>query len=307
VRSTGGEAAVDGPGRSGASYTGSGVLAGVKRYENGAIVNETRYVRDGFLALQERDSSNGVMNEYTWGIDIGGGIGGLINLHQGGQDYSYLFDGRGNVSVLIDGSQAVVAGYVYDAFGNLLAKSGGLEQPYLFSTKEYDERTGLSYYGYRFYSPALGRWTTRDPLEEDGGINLYGFVENNPVNAVDPWGLATTGTRWPGILLPFPIVKLTPDQWRQMQEDLGLGDPLESRSNKGNSKPGSKPKNCPTGIKPIDEHPGLDTRDIHKIKKCVNANPNDWVGITPDGDVVIGEDGEAVTIGPYKDFLPWKK
>ena len=45
------------------------------------------------------------------------------------------------------------------------------------------------YYGFRYYSPAIGRWTTRDPLGEAGGLNLYAFVGNNPVNWVDPWGL----------------------------------------------------------------------------------------------------------------------
>jgi RHS repeat-associated protein len=62
----------------------------------------------------------------------------------------------------------------------------------MFSTKRYDESTGTSYYGYRFYSPCTGRWVTRDPIGEAGGINLYGFVKNNAVNFVDPWGLYTS-------------------------------------------------------------------------------------------------------------------
>ncbi len=50
--------------------------------------------------------------------------------------------------------------------------------------------------GYRFYSPEMGRWTTRDPLGEAGGVNLYAFVGNNPVNWVDPWGLYTEVVQW---------------------------------------------------------------------------------------------------------------
>lgn len=74
-----------------------------------------------------------------------------------------------------------------------------------FSTKPYDEKTGLSYYGYRFYVPALGRWLTRDPLGEDGGINVYGFVGNDPVNTVDPDGLQALPLPVPIPLLPFAI------------------------------------------------------------------------------------------------------
>ena len=50
-------------------------------------------------------------------------------------------------------------------------------------------RTARVTSGYRFYSPALGRWTARDPIGERGGLNLYGFVANNAVLSFDAWGL----------------------------------------------------------------------------------------------------------------------
>jgi RHS repeat-associated protein len=67
---------------------------------------------------------------------------------------------------VLDSTEAVVAAYRYDPFGNLLAQTGSLTQPFTFSTKRYDPQTGLAYYGHYFYSPTLGRWTTRDPLGE---------------------------------------------------------------------------------------------------------------------------------------------
>lgn len=154
---------------------------------------ETRYIRDGLLALQERDATNAVTRSFAWDPRAPGGIGGLLELGQGGQNYSYLFDGKGNVTSLVDGTQSVTASYTYDPFGIIMAKSGTLNQPYQFSTKPYDEKTGLSYYGYRFYAPLIGRWTNRDPLREAGGLNLYGFSLLNPVNFVDPHGLTTRG------------------------------------------------------------------------------------------------------------------
>jgi RHS repeat-associated protein len=123
---------------------------------------------------------------------MGGGIGGLLSMRQNGEDYFYLYDGKGNVTTIVDSSQSVVATYQYNAFGRLMHTTGTLDQPYQFSTKRYDTGTGLNYYGYRFYSPVIERWLNRDPLGEAGGINLYGFVGGDPVNGVDPWGFAPT-------------------------------------------------------------------------------------------------------------------
>ena len=77
-----------------------------REYENGTMVNDTRIVRDVFLPLQERNGNNNIIREYLWGLNMGGGIGGLLNLKQGGQDYSYLYDAKGNVTTLLDVSQA---------------------------------------------------------------------------------------------------------------------------------------------------------------------------------------------------------
>uniref|UniRef100_UPI004056DD9B RHS repeat-associated core domain-containing protein n=1 Tax=Candidatus Electronema sp. TaxID=2698783 RepID=UPI004056DD9B len=157
-------------------------------YVNGTLAAESRYLLDGFNVLQERDGADSIVREYAWGLNMGGGIGGLLDLRQGGQSYSYLYDGKGNVDGLTDSSGTLAAGYAYDAFGNLLTKTGTLEQPFRFSTKAFDDQTGLAYYGYRFYSPGMGRWINRDPIGEAGGGNLYGFVGNDPVNWIDPYG-----------------------------------------------------------------------------------------------------------------------
>jgi RHS repeat-associated protein len=161
----------------------------LRKRTEGAQVSETRYVRFGDLALQERDANKNVTREYLWEPGKPGGIGGLLDLKQGGQHYSYLYDGKGNVTALIDGAQSVVTAYSYDPFGVPTASSNALNQPYRFSTKPYDDNTGLIYYGYRFYKPDVGRWISRDPLREQGGLNLYRFVNNDPINMIDPLGL----------------------------------------------------------------------------------------------------------------------
>ena len=68
-----------------------------------------------------------------------------------------------------------------------------------YSTKYYDAESDLYYYGYRYYAPSLHRWLTRDPIAEEGGLNLYGFCENQVPHQVDSIGLARMLT---GSLVP---------------------------------------------------------------------------------------------------------
>ena len=77
-------------------------------------------------------------------------------------------------------------------FGEPLVSSGTVaaEMPFRFSTKYNDSETGLLYYGYRYYDPITGRWLSRDPIEEEGGTNLYSFLENDVIASIDVLGLA---------------------------------------------------------------------------------------------------------------------
>jgi RHS repeat-associated protein len=92
---------------------------------------------------------------------------------------------------LYDGDSGEIVGqYEYDPYGNTIKMEGqaAQENKIRFSTKEYDSSTGLYYYGYRYYDPVTGRWPSRDPLGEYGGLNIYGFVNNDGVNQVDHLG-----------------------------------------------------------------------------------------------------------------------
>ncbi len=95
--------------------------------------------------------------------------------------------------MLIDDFQGVVAKYLYDAFGNTISKSGLLADAnvYRLSSKEWHQNSGLAYYLYRYYDPNLQRWPNRDPIGENGGLNLYAFVRNASPNSIDPLGRGT--------------------------------------------------------------------------------------------------------------------
>jgi RHS repeat-associated protein len=105
-----------------------------------------------------------------------------------------IYDGQGNVNDYLDDTGEIIAHFSYDPFGNITEASivpGGYYN-FLYSTKMLDE-TGLYYYGYRYYDPMTGRWPSRDPIEENGGINLYGFSRNNPLSWYDYIGLKVKG------------------------------------------------------------------------------------------------------------------
>ncbi|MGO8701058.1 MAG: RHS repeat domain-containing protein [Limisphaerales bacterium] len=154
-------------------------------WQGGAWVqtNAVYYVYDGNLVVQERTSANLPVVTYTRGKDLSGnldgagGIGGLLSmtLNTGSGPLSsnsmfYHCDGNGNVTMLLNPSQAVVGQYLYDAFSNTLALSGAMATTnlYRFSSKEWHANSGLAYYLYRYYDPNLQRWPNRDPGLEPG-------------------------------------------------------------------------------------------------------------------------------------------
>ena len=149
-------------------------------------------------------------------------VGGLLYLTVDDVPFVPCYDSNGNVTRYLDASGRTVAQYVYDAFGGTISASGPLADAFRFrfSTKYNDAETGLYYYGYRFYSPALRRWLTRDPSEERGGLNLYGFCGNNAVANYDKDGRAYFAVRGLGKFLPpirwssffsCPFMKITAD------------------------------------------------------------------------------------------------
>ncbi len=184
-------------------YMGRRVRKAIYGFASGSWepVRETVYVYDGWNMIKAttiEEGQSSVDTNYLWGLDLSqslqgaGGVGGLIAAVKGSSTYHYLFDANGNVGQVVDGSDgALVAHYEYDPFGDLVNKTGAFadENPYRFSTKCFDERTSLYYYGNRHYSPVLGRWINRDPVEEKSGPNIYSIVGNNTISKTDFIGL----------------------------------------------------------------------------------------------------------------------
>ncbi len=113
--------------------------------------------------------------------------------------YYYHQNSLYSVAAITDASGTVVERYAYSAYGkpmfldanaNLLdPQASTIGNPYLFTGRRLDEETGLYYYRARMYDAELGRFVGRDPIGYYGGMNLYEYVRDNPINGSDPDGL----------------------------------------------------------------------------------------------------------------------
>ncbi len=159
-------------------------------------------------AREKVNKVNAVVRTYSWGPEAQGAPGTLRMIADNNGVYFPAYDPNGNVMGLVKASDGTVcAQYEYLPYGELAMATGTMasSNPIRFSTKYRDNETGLYYYGYRYYSPDMGRWISRDPIEEQGGLNLYGFVNNDPVNKWDRLGLQGWITPPQQTLLPLPV------------------------------------------------------------------------------------------------------
>ena len=204
------------------SYTYDHLSRLVKRAVTvGGTTTTSHYLYNGWNRIAEWNETS-LSKVYLWGLDVSGtaqgagGVGGLLSILDVGTTFRYYptYDGNGNVSEYINsnlsGAAMLAAHFEYDPFGNLTAGTAANAEafPYRFSTKPQDPVTGMLYYGYRWYDPLTGRWPSRDPIEEEGGVNIYEFVGNSSVGRRDRLGLYCVQTSFRWITYP-KIVRAT--------------------------------------------------------------------------------------------------
>jgi RHS repeat-associated protein len=121
-----------------------------------------------------------------------------------GSIYYYHTDHLGTPQVMTNASGTIVWKADYTPFGKATVTVGTVENNIRFPGQYYDAETGLHYNWNRYYQPETGRHVTPDPIGLGGGVNPYVYVDANPVNSIDPWGLASS-TVLPGSAGGLPI------------------------------------------------------------------------------------------------------
>ena len=171
------------------------------------VPGDLKFVSDptlfGRYIVELNATNNALIHSYVWALDVSGsldgagGVGGLlwVTLHTASGPASgthfTCYNGNGNIVALVSATTGdVTARYEYGPFAELIRISGPAASlnHFRFSTKRMDSTTDLVLFEYWAYRPTTGRWPNRDPLDEQGGRNLYGFNYNNTIQFYDPDG-----------------------------------------------------------------------------------------------------------------------
>ncbi len=157
----------------------------MKKVVNG-ITTVFHYSLSGQL-IAESDAGGTVTAEYVY---LNGNPLAKI---EGSNVYYYHNDHLGTPQKMTDGAGAVVWEGEFKPFGEAISVTGTITNNLRFPGQYYDAETGLNYNYFRDYNPVIGRYVQADPIGLRGGLNLYAYVDGNPVMALDPNGLHIAG------------------------------------------------------------------------------------------------------------------
>ncbi len=154
----------------------------------------TYFVTDGVNLISELDENLKARATYVHRPLIDAPLA----MTRDGRTYFYHLDRLGSVRTLSGEQGQVVAGYDYDAFGQLRQPLAPIENAFTYTSREWDPAVGLYHYRARYYDAGLGRFLSLDPappsLVRALELNPYLYVQNNPVRFTDPLGLGPWGT-----------------------------------------------------------------------------------------------------------------
>lgn len=168
-----------------------------RRIEKISPTASSIFAYDGDNLAETVNASGGVVARYAQDLNIDAP---LAMLRGTTTDY-YEADGLGSVTSLTDTTGALAQTYTYDSFGNTVASTGTLRNYFQYTGREWDTETNLYFYRARYFDPQAGRFLSEDPITFSGGIDFYAYVQNNPTEFTDAFGLQAR---------PLPLPSPTP-------------------------------------------------------------------------------------------------
>ncbi len=151
-----------------------------------SVTSTKQFVWCGAQRCEERDGSGSLSNGKQF-FPLG-----QVNFASGTPtNYFYTQDHPGSIREMtktVSGTTTIEAQYAYDPYGIVTKLQGSQDADFQYAGYYMHAPSGLNLPVYRAYSSSLGRFINRDPIGENGGINLYGYVENNPISNVDLMG-----------------------------------------------------------------------------------------------------------------------
>lgn len=164
-------------------YDGLGRRVKIAEKDNGALTGLKVYVWVGDAIAEEQDGTFTTTKRYY--------SQGFVLSASGQSQVSYYYtrDHLGSTREVTDSNGAIHARYEYDPYGRVTKLSGDVDSDFLYTGHYYHSLSNLYLAKYRAYDPNTGRWLSRDPIEEAGGINLYAYVGNGPIDHLDLLGL----------------------------------------------------------------------------------------------------------------------
>jgi RHS repeat-associated protein len=198
----------------------------------GTITTDKRHLWDDLTIAEERASDGTNINKrfYPQGVELVTGpcIG----------TYTYRTDHLGSIREVVNSTGALVARYDYSAWGEWELISGTFDLDFRYTGHYYHQPSGLHLAPFRAYDAGLGRWINRDPIKEAGGLNLYGYVLGNPINAWDLLGLdiclMTYDGNHAGVIITDPTSKSGYSEYHYTPASgLGWDDPIGAIFAKG--------------------------------------------------------------------------
>ncbi len=227
------------------TYDGFGRRIQIIELQNGMAVSTNKFVWCGTQLCEQRDATGATVTKRFFGQ--GEQISGV--------NYYFTRDHLGSVREMTDASGTIQARYDYDPYGRRAKISGGLDADFAFTGDYYHAPSGLYLTLYRAYDSDWGRWLNRDPLTEGAGLNLYTYVGNNPINAVDQLGLFPGGAWWSNVAaLAYAIFNLVFHPCEEGHKPPVIPRPIEPPTQRGPVNP-TDPIDPPRYIPPEDPWP----------------------------------------------------